>query len=486
MALAAAQRLGLEAKRATLGLNRHPVAAAMGLVVGRMVFPASELATPQWRHQRSGLGERLGYDFGSLDSNRLYRASDRLLAHREALEAHLYGQERDLFSRQETIPRYDLTNPFFEGTASANAKAQRGHSKEKRSECPGVTLARVLDTSGFPKRSEVFAGNVSEPKTLAPMVQRRAAAPGAPGPTGVIDAGLASEETIAWLRAQGDRDLAVSRERRQQFDPEQATLIRAEGRLRVQRQVNEASGEVRRDCHSAGREAKQRGIGHRFSTRLEAALRHLAEGRHRPRRVKRYEKGLPRIGRLRQRYSRVARYDDIRVEQAEASGNAKSLQGSRSTPPEDTRPGVYCLRTNQAQWNEATLGHTDPMLTALEAVFRSLKSEFGLRPVYHHKSRRVDGHLFISVLAYHRVHTLRVQLKAHGIHLSGESLRTQLAGQERVTVVLHRDDGQVYHIRKSTRPEPHQQILYNALGLPHLPGRTEKTLVDPRRAVSHM
>jgi transposase len=265
-------------------------------------------------------------------------------------------------------------------------------------------------------------------------------------------------------------------------------VIRDEGatRIRAQRVVDEDSGEVRLYCHSTGREAKERGIAKRFSTRLEAELEHLAEGLHQPRRVKNYDKVLTRIGRLRQRYSRVARYYDIRVEKEEASGNAKTLLWSRITPTEDTLPGVYCLRTNQAHWDESTLWHTYTMLTDLEAVFRSLKSELGLRPIYHHKSKRVDGHLFISVLAYHLVHALRLQLKAQGIHLSWESLRTQLAGQERVTVVLHRDDGQIYHIRKATRPEPHQQVLYNALGVAHLPGKTEKTLIDPRTSVSQM
>jgi hypothetical protein len=126
------------------------------------------------------------------------------------------------------------------------------------------------------------------------------------------------------------------------------------------------------------------------------------------------------------------------------------------------------------------------MLTDLEAVFRSLKSELGLRPVYHHKTKRVDGHLFISVLAYHLVQSVRLPLKAHGIHLSWERLRAQLDGQERVTVVLHRDDGQIYHIRKATRPEPHQAAIYNALGLPHLPGTIEKTLIDPHSTTTQM
>ena len=351
-----------------------------------------------------------------------------------------------------------------------------------------MTLALVLDASGFPKRSEVFAGNVSEPKTLEKMLQRLGLAPGAVAPTVVLDAGIATEENLAWLAAQGYRYLVVSRERHKQFDAEAAILIREEGdtQIRAQRVVDEVTGEVRLYCHSTGREAKERGIERRFSTRLEADLQYLAEGLHLPRRVKHYEKVLTRIGRLRQRYARVARYYDIRLEKDEASGNAKALVWTRIVPTEDTLPGVYCLRTNQADWDETTLWHTYTMLTDLEAVFRSLKSELGLRPIYHHKSKRVDGHLFISVLAYHLVHTLRIQLKAQGIHLSWESLRNQFAGQERVTVVLHRDDGQIYHIRKATRPSPISRSSTTPWAYAHLPGKTEKTLIDPNAKISQM
>jgi transposase len=351
-----------------------------------------------------------------------------------------------------------------------------------------VTLALVLDGSGFPKRSEVLAGNVSEPETLEKLLQQLSSASAATAPTVVMDAGIATEENLAWLKAQGYPYLVVSRERNKHFDPEQASVVReAPGmRIRVQRVLDEATGEVRLYCHSSAREGKERGIVERFSTRLEAALQHLAEGLHRPRRVKDYDKVLVRIGRLRQRYARVARYYDIRLEKDEASGNATTLHWQRLASTADTFPGVYCLRTNQTDWDDATLWHTYTMLTDLEAVFRSLKSELGLRPVYHQLSKRVDAHRFISVLAYHLVHTLRLQLKAQAIHLSWESLREQLNGQERVTVVLHREDGKICHIRKATRPEPHQLAIYNAPGLSSLPGKTEKTLIDPSAEVTQM
>jgi len=106
-----------------------------------------------------------------------------------------------------------------------------------------------------------------------------------------------------------------------------------------------------------------------------------------------------------------------------------------------------------------------------------LKSELGLRPVFHHKTDRVSGHLFISVLAYHLVHTIRLQLNGCGIHLSWEGLRRELSGQDRVTVELKRADGKTVHVRKATRAEPRQQRICDALGISDRPGRTEKTIV---------
>jgi hypothetical protein len=155
VALQTLRRLGLEVKLAELGFNRPQLNAAIGTLVGRMVHPGRELATHQWLGQRSALGELIGCDFADLDLNRFYCISDRLPAHHAALEGFFYRQECELFALTETITLYDLTNTYFEGNAKTNPKAARAHSKEKRSDCPLVTLALVLDASGFPKRGEV-------------------------------------------------------------------------------------------------------------------------------------------------------------------------------------------------------------------------------------------------------------------------------------------------------------------------------------------
>jgi transposase len=339
-----------------------------------------------------------------------------------------------------------------------------------------VTLALVLDASGFPKRSEIFAGNVSEPKTLAQMLDKLASADAETAPTVVLDAGIASEENLAWLVDHGYRYLVVSRKRHREFDPEAAVLIKEDEdvTIRAQRRVNADTGEVELYCHSSQREEKERGIANLFAQRFEAALAKLAEGLHQKGTVKRYDKVLERLGRLREKYARAAQYYDITVDQA--GGKATALHWQRTKPIAETLPGVYCLRTNENAWDEATLWRTYTMLTDLEAVFRCLKSELGLRPIFHRKTDRVSGHLFISVLAYHLVHTIRFQLKAAGIQLSWEGIRRALAGQDRVTVTLKRADGKTVHIRKTTRAEPRQQAIYDALGITDRPGRTEKTV----------
>ena len=479
VAIEALRQLGLDHKLERLGFNGPQRSAALGTIIARMVAPGSELFTHAWLQHHSALGELIDYDFEAMSLMQLYRASDQLLKHKESLEGYLYERERSLFDFDEVLTLYDLTNTYFEGTGKGNANAARGKSKEKRSDCALVTLALVLDGSGFPKRSEVFEGNASEPKTLSQMVEKLSG-DCASAPTIVLDAGIATEDNIDWLVENHYRYVVVSRKRHREFDPDQAVRVKDDGELHVevQRVVNADTGEVELYCHSTQRENKERGIDNLFAQRFETALTKLHEGLSKKRNVKRYDKVLERIGRLREKYSRAARYYEITVEHDDASGNASAIHWKRSTSTEQTYPGVYCLRTNQDTWNESTLWHTYTMLTDLEAVFRSLKSELGLRPIYHHKTHRVSGHLFISVLAYHLVHTIRHQLKACGITLSWEGVRRALRGQDRVTIELKRADGATVHVRKSSRAEPRQQHIYDALGISSRPGKTETTVIE--------
>ena len=177
--------------------------------------------------------------------------------------------------------------------------------------------------------------------------------------------------------------------------------------------------------------------------------------------------------------SRAAQHYAVEVTKDASGTLVQAITWSKRIKPGSAaaHPGVYCLRTTLVELDDATLWRTYTMLTNLESVFRSLKTDLGLRPVFHQIDRRVEGHLFISVLAYHFVHMLRLQLKASGIDDSWERLRESLATQQRVTATLQRRDGRTVHARKATRPEPHHHKINAILGLSPNPGGTHRVLV---------
>jgi hypothetical protein len=188
-------QLGFVEKLKALGLSAVQAAAVMGNVIGRMAAPTSELGTFGWLCAKSALGELL-VDFEAMSLMSLYRASDALVKHREAIEAHLFGRICDLFSLEQTVTLYDLTNTYFEGRCAGNSKAALGHSKEKRTDAPLVTLALVLDASGFIHRSRLFQGNISEPKTLEEMLLSLQAPKNA---LVVMDCGIATEKNRDYM-----------------------------------------------------------------------------------------------------------------------------------------------------------------------------------------------------------------------------------------------------------------------------------------------
>ncbi len=461
------------------GLNRIQRMSAIGSVIARMAEPGSERASWQWLRDSSALGELLGVDFESMSSMRLYRVSDLLIKNRDKIEKALFSRVKTLFSLPVTVTLYDLTNTYFEGEMAGNNQAARGHSKEKRSDCPIVTLGLMLDSSGFIRHSHMFAGNVSEPTTLESMLT------GLDAPAGalvIMDRGIATEANITWMIDNKYRYLVVSRERQRQFDLEASIPVStASGQIvHAQKVLSEDGKEARLYCYSEARQKKEDAMTARFCTAFEQGLQKLADGLSKPRCQKKKDQLNQRIGRLQAKSHGVSQHYSIDLTTAEGSDQVSAISWERIPVAGSmmTNPGVYCLRTNELTWDETTLWQTYIMLTDLESVFRSLKSELGLRPVYHHKEERADGHLFITVLAYQAVQVIRNKLKQKGIHLSWDSVRKILARQQRVTTSFTQDDGRSLHVRKSTIASPQLQEIYDALGISASPGGTKKMIVD--------
>jgi transposase len=478
VALEALKELGLPRVLESVGLNGRQQTAALGNIVGRMCEPRSELATWNWLQKKSAIGELLQFDFESMSLMQLYRASDCLLKHKATIESHLFEQVQNLFKLTPSVTLYHLTNTYFEGRAQNNSNAKRGRSKEKRSDCPLVTLGLTLDPSGFIRHSQVFDGNACEGITLEVMLKKLDAPKGA---LVIMDAGIATEKNIDWLIKHDYKYLVVSRSRKRDFDMEQARSFKSAcgHEIYLQRTEEERADEIRICCWSQQSARKDEEINESIRRKYEAELQKLAEGLNKPRCTKKGDRVNERLGRLKQRFQRVGQHYRIEMTLDEEKDTVTAMQWhfEPSSNRKQTHPGVYTLRSNLLDWDDETLWRTYTMLTNLEAVFRSLKSELGMRAVYHRKESRCEGHLFITVLAYQAVQVIRHKLKERRIHLSWQSLRDILDVQRRVTITFKQKDGRTLHVRKSRIPEEELANIYKILNLDANPGGIRKMTI---------
>lgn len=473
--LAAIFELELDKKLEAMGFNRPNIEATIGVIAARLLAPTSERATHVWLQRETALDDLMEAQFEPLSQDRVYKVSDMLLGNKDEIEGYLRDRERHLFNLDENILLYDLTNTFFEGTGKYNPKARFGLSKEKRTDCPLVTLALLMDGDGFPKKSQVLEGNVSEPGTLSKILP--AISTTTQKPVVVTDAGIGTQENVQWLTENGYAYIVVSRKRQLDIPAGmEMAPVRQDDRRVIRAAIREnGSQEVEVYCHSTAKEIKERSIKNRFEQRFEEQLTHVRNAIHKKHGTKKYEKVLEKIGRLKERYRRVARRYEIRVEKDDVSGNAKDVVFK--VKPTDDESGYYVLRSNLTHADAKQVFDIFNMLLDVEDAFRSMKSELGLRPVHHQSQYRCDGHLFITVLAYHVLQTIRKKLKAQGITHSWATIRDTLSSHYRVTTSMKRSDGKVVYVRKTAKPEECHTRIYDALGLPIRPGKTSKTIL---------
>jgi len=480
VAYKAFQRIGFPEILAGLGLKKEQVDQAALLIIGRLLHPASERETALWGQEMSALGELLGTDYQRLSNNALYRLSDELVKHRDEIEKLLAQRERETLGLGEKILLFDLTNTYLEGSGQESEKARHGHSKEKRNDQPLITLALVIDEDGFPKKSRVLSGNASEPASLEAFLQAYKSDMGRSLPllkelpTVVVDAGVGTTDNLTLIRGEGFHYITVSRSRQGEVFAESLVVIKDEKDLTVKAKRWDGDGEVILYCESSGRARKEGAMKARFQERFEDGLKAIASSLERKRGHKRYGKVMERIGRLRERYPSIARFYDVQVQQK--GGRATRLQWSLDHEKElDARfSGTYFIRSSRTDLDEKELWSLYMMLGRGEESFRCLKSELGMRPVFHRKDPRQEGHLFITVLAYHLMATIQRQLKDKGICHRWSTLRNRLATHMRATASITNEKGERIYIRQTGDPEPFHLEVYHALALPAKPLKTKR------------
>jgi hypothetical protein len=458
--------------------NQRQLEIAALLIIGRLVSPGSERHTHYWAQKVSALDELMDTDFSSLSLNSLYKVCDNILENQELIEDHLRHKECDLFNLTETIILYDLTNTYFEGCARSNPKAKFARSKEKRSDCRLLTLGLVLDGKGFPKKSKVFEGNQSEPDTLLEMISalsqsyppntrtRKVKA------TVVIDAGLATEEKLSELKKEYHY-IAVSRKKIEPPPSDNFILIKEDTENKVQAQQISCNGEIFLYCKSKLKQKKEQSMQSRFRQHLEDQLSHIAQSIHKKGCTRNYQKVVERIGRLKEKYKRIARFYDITIE--ENDGLAKKISWHYLQEQSDQRfSGSYFLRTDRTDLTEQEIWDIYTMLNDIEAAFRAMKSDLFIRPIFHQKEMRSDAHIFITVVSYHILHSIRTLLKDVGINMCWSGIRERLSTHCRVTTRIKTQKEKIIYIRKCSEPEDFHRTIYDVLKLSRIPSKPKK------------
>jgi transposase len=476
------KELGLNQILLTEGVSPQDLMIIETLVLGRLVFPASERQTWQWAEQRSAVYELVGRPVKK-SLNSFYRATDILFDHKDLIETHLSKTEKEIFSLPETLCLFDLTNTHFEGQVLGNPKAKFGRSKQKRSDCRLLTLALIIDELGFVKYSRLYPGNQQETKTLSEMIESLVALRPdlSKNRTVIMDAGIATEDNLAYLRKRRFHYIVVNRGKGdfKLGDTKKMTVIRQEDEFKIEVKRKEQDGEVLLLCRSTGRVAKDQGIRGRQEQLFLERLQYYKNGLLKKGHTKLYGKVVEMIGRLREKHPRASKLYDVEVIPENQAASLKSLKaadiiwGKRNGARQhEAFEGCYVLRTDRMDLADKEIWQTYIMLTRIERAFRSLKSSLGLRPNFHQTEQRADAHLFISVLAYHILHIIEHRLRQHGDHRSWQAICRNLSTHQRLTIeynVKEQQETRRCHLRLCSRPEPDHQLIYHFLGLSGTP-----------------
>ncbi len=480
------RRLGMEKILKDIGFSDKAGLLTAAMVMNRLIAPSSEHNMPNW-FQRTAMADLLGQHVLEINDDQLYRNLDRLHPEREKVESELAEREKSLFQLDSTVYLYDLTSTYFEGQMLGNAQAKRGYSRDRRPDCKQVVVGLVLSREGFPLCHEVFDGNRQDRTTVEEMLtildQRIKLKE---GETVVVDRGMAYDETIEQIKKRNLNYIVACRQSERyemlgEFEEREGwkeiyrersptNPLQKKSRILIKRAETEDETYVL--CLSEGRQEKDKHIREKQEQRLIEDLKKLQK-RIDHGKIKNPAKINQGIGRLKERYPRVAKYYTMELNETE-----KRLQWSENVEKKalaEELDGGYVLKTNRKNLDVEEIWRTYMLLTRVESAFRDMKSPLCERPIFHQLQHRAQTHIFLCLLAYHLLVSIEHMLRGCGDHRSWETVRDVLTTHQVVTVVLPTSSGEVLRIRKGSTPEPEHQDIYKKLNLPEEPMKPIKT-----------
>jgi len=453
---------------------------AITAIISRAVFPSSEHRTEQWLSSNSGLGELMGQP--SVSRHQLYRACTKLYENKEHLERFLADSTHDLLNYEDKILLFDLTNTYFEGRKKASSKAKFAKSKEKRNDARLMAMAMVVNAHGFVKYTRFYAGNMRDSNTLKNTIEdleKQACSPLCPRRIVVMDAGIATEDNLAYLRGRAMDYLCVSLRKLKDYHAQiQDNVVKIADKRDNSIELKRIKAEDQPDnflyVHSKQKSMKENSMEEKLSERYIEELQNIESALHKKGGTKKIEKVWTRIGRLQQKYPRMNKYFDIRVEQQD--GIATRVSWNRLEPENGKQHGVYFIRTTLNDKDEKDLWTIYNTIREIENTFRILKTDLKLRPIHHQEDLYSEAHMYCAVLAYQIVSVIRYQLKQHNFNYDWSNIVRIMNTQKLVTTSFKGKDKNFF-VRQCSRPSLEALKIYKVLGLKSIPLPRKKSVV---------
>jgi transposase len=435
------------------------------LAVNRLIDPGSEFRLHRHWFDRSAMDVLLGQDFAVAEKDRLYRCLDRVLEHKQDLFVHLQQRWKDLFDAEFDLLLYDLTSTYVEGEAEQNPKARYGYSRDKRPDCKQVVIALIVTPAGLPLAYEVMAGNTSEKTTLRGFLDSIESQYGKARRVWLMDRGIPTEALLKEIRTTRQETfylVGTSRAKVKQYEKQWLELPWHKVRESVEVKLFAQDGELYVLAKSEGRQAKENAMRRKKLARLLRKLR--AMRRSCPKR----DQLLMRVGAAKTDAGRAFGFVKINLPGAgqEVSKETFTFRLDKDRLKEaELRDGHYLLRTNLVAEDPAVLWDRYVQLTQIEAAFKCLKSDLGIRPIHHQLEHRVDAHILVAFLAYCLTVTLRHRLRMHAPGLTPRAVLEKLAGIQMLDVSFPTTDGRRLIMPRYTEPNPEQALLLHHLSL---------------------
>ena len=435
------------------------------LVVNRLIEPGSEFRLHRHWFLSSAMDELLNADFVVAEKDRLYRCLDRILEHKQELFVFLRKKWADLFRADFEVLLYDLTSTYFEGEMKQNSKAKRGYSRDGRPDCLQLVIALVITTDGFPLAYEVMDGNRSDRTTLRQFLTHVENTYGKAKRVWVMDRGIPTEEVLAEMRSPERQTfylVGTPRSRIAQHEKQWLDLPWQKVRDSVEVKLYSHENELYVLARSEGRQQKEMAMRRRRLVRLLLKLR--AMRRSLPSR----DQLLLRIGAAKKDAGRAFGFVKIQLphtDQAVTRDSFRFQLDKDALKKAELRDGYYLLRSNLTGEDPAVLWSRYVQLTQIESVFRSLKSELGIRPIYHQKEDRADAHIFVAFLAYCLQVTLKNRLMAYAPGLTPSAVLEKLGTIQMIDVCIPTCDGRCLILPRYTQPDRDLQLLLHHLHL---------------------